>query len=290
MPEQWHHCFSSPIAGAAEVLRAADYALNRLSALGIVIPSGCRLLRARRVVEHFGKDVLNADRGVLAEATRTIWDFYIIARACGGSGVAGRRLRESLVHALSGPLSLGDETCRNSRARNAQFEMYVGAWLTAGGAHIQQAEPDWQVMIGKQAYGVAVKRVRSRPKILARVREGARQLLALKQGFVVLNVDPHLEALELSRDPVDAGAAFVAALPEMDAAYSYLQTREHVRGLVILGTIVRSQQQSAEQAPLISMQSFARVRLMPDDEPEAVLLSSFWQGLSTMQKHRFSRV
>lgn len=77
----------------------------------------------------------SADILLLAEATRTIYEFYFIARAIeGGEGVAERRLKNALGNALSEPMDIRDEGDGNSRPRNTQFELFLEAWFTSGGA------------------------------------------------------------------------------------------------------------------------------------------------------------
>lgn len=88
-----------------------------------------------------------ATASVLAEATRTIFETHWIARALGSGGRPGRGLANSLARMLGGPDLPDDEDENSSRPRNTQFELFVGAWLVAGGVLVRHGEPDLLAVI-----------------------------------------------------------------------------------------------------------------------------------------------
>jgi len=75
------------------------------------------------------------------------------------------RLRRSLGGA---PLPAEES---DSRARDAQFELYVAAVCRQAGVSVELAEPDAIVTTAGVRFGVAAKRVRSPNKVVVRVKE-----------------------------------------------------------------------------------------------------------------------
>ena len=283
---------SPAVATADSVLQAADYAARRFREIGVKLHPQSRLSEARAVVERFARDPRTVpDLSLLGEATRCIFEFYFIARACGNEqGVSEPRLTSSLEWALSGALDLRDETHKNSRPRNTQFELFVGAWLTAGGANPRLEEPDLRVSIDTETLGIAAKRVRSRSKVVKRAKEGAEQILRNGQhGIVVLNVDALVEDIDPSEDADAAGEAFNLAVPEFAEAQDQLKDMPHVRGLWVMGTVVRWAPAGPGASPFLRMQSFRRLRFFPDTDDDVSRYNEFVAEFNALLSERMKR-
>lgn len=201
-PKGWFTGPSAGLAGATGVLRAADYAIRRLQEVGIRLTPNSRLARARaRVASAKGGRAGETADPLLAEATRTVYELYFITRAMGGTGTPSEDLLERWEHILGGPDLPGDETDSSSKARNTQFELFVGAWLSAGGVPVRWEEPDLRMLYYGQELGVVVKRVRSRAKFVRRACDGADQIEEhTAVGVVAINVDHLLDELPQSQD------------------------------------------------------------------------------------------
>lgn len=239
-PQGWFTGPSAGLAGATGVLRAADYATQRLRELGIRLPPNSRLDRARaRVASAKDGSAGEIADPLLAEATRTVYELYFITRAMGGKGTPDKDLLERWGHILGGPDLPGDETDSSAKARNTQFELFVGAWLTAGGVPVRLEEPDLRMLYYGQELGIAVKRVRSRAKFVGRACDGAEQIEEhTEAGVVAINVDHLLDGLPQSQDSFTLGRHFDDCVPEYDLALDRLRSRNAVKAFAAMGTQV----------------------------------------------------
>ncbi len=288
----WRHGPAIPTAGASSVLRSADYALKRFRTIGVPIPSPCRLEAARAVVSSARNARDGADDfALLAEATRTVYEFYYISRSIGGTGgTADRRLKAALGNALSGPLDIREEEDESARPRNTQFELFVGAWLTCGGATIRQAEPDLQLQIDEKWLGVAAKRVRSRRKILQRVVEASEQgRHRTKAGLVALSIDHFIEPVDTGPDPKVAGQSLETHVPEILEAHELLMSQAHIRGFVVIGSKYEWVSTSAHGRPHLRMSTFSRFQLFANSDEEKLAGDAFLSAFDETQRDRLSR-
>lgn len=279
-------------AGSGSILRSADHALQRFRAIGIPIPSPCRLESAREIVERFHRDPTDQpDRLLLGEATRTIFEFYYIARASGGeSGVADRRLRDTLGNALSGPLDPREEDDETARPRNTQLELFVGAWLTSGGAPIRQGEPDLLLQMEDTWHGIAVKRVRSRRKLITRVREAAEQVKRRTgTGMVAIGVDAFVEDVPTGLEPPEAGRSFMEAIPELMSAHDLLMSQPHIRGFIVLGARYEWSNAEGEERPRLAMNTFTQFRLFANSDDEKRRGDAWLEEFDRVQRDRMTR-
>lgn len=171
-------------------LRAADLTLDRLRSLDVRVPTDNRLVRARAYVARSMQVPWNVmsseDHDLVAEASRTIVEQYLIVRAM---LKAGHDVRNRLRRLLEGgDLPWGSV---NTEARDTQFELAVGALLWMGGVHgIRLGEPDWRIQAGPSDLGIAVKRLSSRRNRFKRVRNAIEQIHRQGiPGIVILNLD-----------------------------------------------------------------------------------------------------
>lgn len=111
-------------------------------------------------------------------------EFWMISRALNWKASLPKRLLKTLRLSYLGGLDPAQPATKADKARDAQFELWLGSWFTMGGRPVQALEPDLRVSFWFQWYGVAAKRVRSRSKIMERVKYAACQVQKhTKQGF-----------------------------------------------------------------------------------------------------------
>lgn len=253
-----------PSAGSVttgHLVRLIDYAITKLSGLGIQCGPHTRIAKARAALIAFQRQPARSHDGVVvAEAVRTAIEFHFIARTFGGTTLDGQpALRQILNQSLTGALDPRGET--NPIARNSQFELAAGSFLSAGGFPIAIAEPDLIAIIGGEEIGVAAKRVTSRRKIISRVKAAVEQIEKTdRRGIVALNVDSFVSDALHGVDPEVAGASFASQLPELAKAHDLLTRNAAVRGLLVRGTkvsILQPQTQPADGAEsLIDVTTF----------------------------------
>jgi hypothetical protein len=274
---------------AGGLMNAADIALRRLRELRIPFPENSRLERARaHVAAVQAREDDQASNEVLAEAVRTIFEMYWICRALGDS--VGRpddkRLTNSLAQMLGGPDVFRDEDELTSRPRNTQFELFVGAWLAAGGVHVVLAEPDLLMQYGDRVIGVAAKRVRSRAKLKRRVVEAANQIRkSAGSGFIVLNVDHLLAELPADRDHTALGRHFDASVPEYEESLHLMSKRPWVKSFLAIGLQVVCSRDGLFRR--LDIRAFQKWRFLPLTTEEATFAVAFEREFRAKQAERF---
>jgi hypothetical protein len=275
-------------AGSTAILESADYALDRFRALGRSMPENNRLARARAHVQLAHDRAATPPEGqLLAEATRTIFELYLISRAFGTS--TDPRFLNSLEIALGGPDLPGDEDDASSMPRNIQFELYIGAWFVAGGKRIALAEPDLQLEYDGRPIGIAAKRVRSRSKIMRRVSRASRQILAHgSEGIIALNVDHLLDELPSAKGEAERGRHFDASFPEFARVMTSLATRPHVRGLLVVGHQARWVTDA--DPPTVDVGAFTKFHLITNESAEQAIGDQFLASLKQEQTVRLGHL
>jgi hypothetical protein len=264
-------------AGSSGILAAADFAIARLASFGINLPPGSRFQLLRAAVDkahnHIGPFPSSE---VLAEATRSIFELYLISRCLRSDGrPLSDTLDTTIRKILEGPLLPRDENERNSAARNFQFELSVGAWLTAGGVEGRLAEPDLQIMFLGRSIGVAAKRVSSRKQLLRRVKDAIAQIDASgMDGLIAINVDPLIDELQLTGNREDIVRAFESAVPELGQALALAARHPRVVGLLALG--MHDAWEDAEPRPRVMMSSFVDWKFLPHDAEEETKINAFF--------------
>lgn len=230
--------------GPSGAIRAAEWTLDRLREIGVHIPAGNRLQMAKRLLVD-----VNAERVILspdddrllravAEAQRSIEEMLIIARASGGrSGAIGNLRRQKLELMLSGAELEEDD--RNTLARNTQFELYVAAILTMGGASVVLGEPDLRMLfINSEHVGVAAKRLSSENQLERRIREGIKQIQQSKmRGFIALNLDIFAKTLAISENPDERGPQYHARIAKLHRLRESLEWPPEVLGVMNFATV-----------------------------------------------------
>lgn len=288
-PEWQQGPFAGP-AGSGSIIESADYAIARFRALRIPFPGDCRLLRARNhVLAVHEQRTDQPPDDVLAEATRTIFESYYIARALSlADGRPPDQIVDALARMLGGPDIPGDESDNTSRPRNTQFELFFGAWLVSGGVDVAFGEPDLIAHAMDQQLGIAAKRVRSRRQITRRFREAADQIRKRTgTGVVAVNVDHLLEAGDAPTDAKGLGEMFDRSVPEYDECMVIAQQDPAVKAFAAVGT--RMAWDRSGKHPRLHIGLLFKWRYIPDDDADEQRHQEFWRQFHTIQRDRLAR-
>lgn len=284
---QWVKSLLVKSAGSTNIVGAADYALDRLKALEIQIPRDSRLDRARRHVDALhDPSKSKPSNELLAEAARSIFEMYWITRALGAlTGHLDGPLATKLREMLAGPDLPRDENDSSCRSRNTQFELFFGAWLTAGGIAVDLGEPDLLMEFAGTRIGVAAKRVSSRKTIQQRIRKGIKQIAKhTGAGIIALNVDRLLGELPPTEDEEALGSAFDQQFPEFDDALAMIEKSGSANGIVAMGLQLRWDLSGA--LPRLQMGSFCKARFVVSSDAEDARIKTWWRAFQNLQRQR----
>jgi hypothetical protein len=271
----------------ARTLREADWTIQRLTDLGAKPPRGCRLLRARAIVESLSQQQLPNRRGarkarLFAEAHRTLLEFHAAARSINSRLRPTRLMHRKLALAYGGKDDPVDDDDRSVVARNTQFELWLAAWFVAGRKPIRMGEPDLLAAYRFQWRGVAAKRIRSRRQIRKHVLDAAEQVKRRSgTGFIAISLDnfSHTAGLR-ARSSRRIGERFFQAYPEVDAAATVLVHKAPwIRALICFGHYARWVN---PQNPSLQMDNLTKIVLFPEDREDSEYLRSYFdeQGKS----------
>ncbi|GAC1414642.1 MAG: hypothetical protein NVSMB53_12730 [Gemmatimonadaceae bacterium] len=234
-----------PVAvGSGAMIETAAWLLERLPALGVVVPQGSRLYLARKLIDrvHNRKIVLKVDDTdvlrAVSDAHRTLTEYYIIVRAIQSRrALIDAHLREKLTLMLGGAELESSDS--NSLHRDIQFELYVLAMFIMGGATVELGEPDLRLLFGSDFVGVAVKRLSSPKQLEKRVAEAADQIETRREkGFIAVNLDRFVMDMggpKPDEDVSDRGKEFEERITHLTALTPRLADRPLVLGSMNLG-------------------------------------------------------
>jgi hypothetical protein len=197
------------------MLQKADWTIATLRKLDIPIPPGSRLELARDACKKLATNdpVLSAAdapfQQYAADACRTVARLHLATRVASSIGeLLTTAHRRKLQEALGGA-SLSSDEGPKDHARNIEFELFVHAWFSIGGANVGFGEPDLHLEISGETVGLAAKRLRNPRNALRRVAEAARQVRTWKgrgliaRGIIALNFDRVVQASRVVA-PTDA--------------------------------------------------------------------------------------
>ena len=243
----WHSISGAPIVGSAGLVARAKWAIEVFEQLGVTVNQSGRLPSAIRLLDSINDKpslMLAASTEFLyavGEADRTIWEFFIIAYV---ADMRGRRKGTPFTPSMLTTALAGAQTeisDKHPKPRSTQFELYVAALLSLGGADVQLEEPDLRMLYWGDRVGVAIKRMRSNaPEALeARLLEAAKQIAKRsRQGFIAINVDVLFSEKVLPGDELVRNQEFNGVMAAIDAILDRrFNTLKHVRGLLIFGRL-----------------------------------------------------
>jgi hypothetical protein len=273
-----------------EVSRPINYwavlkaTILRLEALKVRPPRNSRLRQALEAVEApaASETTLRCAR----EAYRFALEFWTIVRTLSPGLASNPRIKNLLQRAYAGKLDPLTEDQTSERARDAQFELWLGSWFAMGGRPTQTVEPDLRVALWFRWYGVAAKRVRSRGQLLKRVKDGARQIQASgDRGLVAILLDNYSDRNVAEAGGVGPGNEFFETFPEVDAAESWLlQDAPFVKGTLCFGLLTSW---TPDASPSIDMSALERVILLNSQDPDQQHLADVLQECRLIRQARW---
>ena len=279
--------------GPERAIRALDEAFVRLQRLHAPVPAHSRLRRVRSVLADkslYGplRRAGSKARRLVAEAHRTALEWWMISRSLNWRVPIGKQLHRKLQRAYSGSLDPLDGSQVASQARDAQFELWLGAWLTMGDRPVSFGEPDLRTALWFKWRGIAAKRVTSVRKLHARTVEAANQLRKhLPSGFVAVAVDNY--AARRSRRVVDtsSGERFFKAYPQLEQAENWLV--EHAPWvLCVLSFGCSASWEPKTTPPLLNLAFLTRVMLLSADARETQHMLHYFSEHAEVMANRWS--
>ena len=233
-----------------QTLGALAWTLDRLRQRGVAPGPASRLHRLAPALEAAAnvQDTLVDDvelRRVVAEAQRTVFEFAAIANILPADpGAISMQLHRKFQRSYGGHDDPALDGPRQIVARSTQFELWLAAFLVAGGLAVCPAEPDLVLWYDSRWRGVAAKRVRSRSQILRRVKDAAAQVRrSTGGGFVALSLDNFADSGELATS-ADSGVkrrvAFIDEFPEIGDAATWVEAKAPwIQGMLCFGQLAR---------------------------------------------------
>jgi hypothetical protein len=154
--------------GSGTLEGALAHALDFASSIGVRVPETGRHRAALKFLDQFNtsrRKVRSATADQLRRLSavhRTAWEALLII--CAASISRRRRWTPTPFPIDKLNLIIGGREAtegRDSRARDAQFELYVAGMLTLASLDVRGGEPDLKFQYGYEIVGVAAKRIRS---------------------------------------------------------------------------------------------------------------------------------
>lgn len=215
-------------------------------------------------------------------------EFWMISRALNWQASLPKQLARTLRLSYLGDLDPAQPTTKADKARDAQFEIWLGSWFAMAGRPVQALEPDLRVSFWFEWYGVAAKRVRSRSKIVERVKYAAGQVQKhTKQGFVAISLDNYAGRRGRAAFGVKAGDSFFAAFPELSEAEEWLaNSAPWVKGLLVYGHLA-SWRPRGKRLPLLEMSNLTKVTFLNMDATEEARMYELFEELASTFRSRW---
>lgn len=278
MPSNGWQSISIPRIGARSLARRSDEVLERIARAGITVPSDNRISRAAKEILQLdddakvGIDVDPADvdrQKLLVEAHRTLFESFVVLFARSDRPNGAQAITKDHLRAFLDGRDLPHPS--SDRARDFQFEAYVGACLALSGLTVKAREPDIELRYHSEVVGVAVKRLTSsKPeRVYDRVREASNQLRDSQGvGFVAVNLDNWLAGPLRGESAEQIGREFTVNLRAAYAQISKLASRPALRGTIIFANW-SSWDFSESRSRFALQMGFQTLVLTDSDEDEA---------------------
>jgi hypothetical protein len=294
--ESWN---ASPAirSGSLAMLETADWLLEHLPQMSVLVPPGCRLLLARRLLERVQERLIVPDATDeellrrITDAHRTISEFYIIMRAIRSRPALWNHPLRAKVSTMMGGHEV-EEQDTNSIHRNTQFELYVLALFLMGGATVSLGEPDLRLLYGSEEVGVSVKRLRSPKQLRRRVMEAADQIESQHlNGFIAVNFDLFTVGVGGPQDAENVasrGRQFEEALSPVYALMHEFADRPSVLGLMNYGYSAHWENDAVP--PRHSFGFFRQTLRFTDTPAEIALAHEYFGTLSARIENALSHL
>jgi hypothetical protein len=176
--------------------------------------------------------VANDDPGtnaVVADAIRDAWEFLLIART----------LPAERDPDLDGKLKVMLHGSRRShKPRDYQFELLTGALFGMVGIKAWRDDPDLRFGLTGQEWGLAAKRIRSGNQLAPSTKKAREQIeQAGLRGYIAVNVDAFLGAVQPTGDPAIVGQAVDAGVDRLDRLLPEMASQRSLLGIMMIGAI-----------------------------------------------------
>ena len=230
--------------GATGNIERAAWTLTRLEKIGVAAPASNRLDRAKRLLEEVQNDPSRIDPDDdnllqrLAEAQLAVQQMFIVVRELGlQMDRQGWQLEGLLTEMLGGADTEEQDT--NTKHRNFQFELYVGALLRMGNATVIPGEPDWRLVGEGIDVGIAAKRISSTQKLLPRYKAAVEQIDRHGgEGFVALSVDPFVKRRGSGDHEEPSQEEFVTFTTIVDQIAEEIRDQKPALGVMFFGHVL----------------------------------------------------
>ena len=279
------------VTTSEQTVNALKGVIRRLTEIGAGPPPNSRLHQALEVLSRLSNSAAlrvpgSKERRLIAEAQRMTFEFWMIANTLHPKLVRNRSVHRKLHKAYGGPIDPMSLDLRGQAARDYQHELWLGSWFAMGGRPTMPAEPDLNVTLWFEWYGVAAKRVRSRSKILERVREAASQIRKHSEhGIIALSLDNYSHRRGRRADGVEAGDRFFKGMSELDVAEDWL-TKHAPWVKVMLSFAALASWKRRTLPPQLELSNLTRITLLCDGIEYDRMLESF-DDLATTYTSRF---
>lgn len=256
----WSSMRVSGLSGTKLGIHRLRWAIAQLAECGITVPRSGRHYAALRLLERLERNSetlsINdqAQLELAAEADRSAFELMMIVWAAWQTQRPGGPFTMARITEILDGSALPDE--KLTRARDKQFELFVGALLALSRLTVFDGEPDLRVDIGSEIVGIAAKRIRSaNPNtIRARVAAATEQLRRVRdpdastlrsdlidlvggRGFIALSVDRHYERAIGRVTEIDHRQQFEGALRELGAAIERSADDPAVMGILVFAVL-----------------------------------------------------
>jgi hypothetical protein len=237
----------------------------------------------RALVEDGKKGLRTPEaRRILAEAHRTEMEFYGISRSLNPRATFPPEYLRKLATTFGGNVDPAKDGDGSHVARNLQFELWVAAWLAAGGKPVRLGEPDLQVAYRFEWRGLAAKRVRSPRKIQVRVREAATQVRdSTGDGFIAVSLDNFaITGRVRARTPLKAGASFFELFPEAKRATRWAtENAPWIRAVLWFGHLARWSR--LRTSPHLELSTLTNLALLERSQKDHDFLAAYFEEHQT---------
>lgn len=228
--------------GSAALGAVPEAAIIRFKRMGVPLPAGNRLERARDILKESqgGSLVVKADdlatAKLVADAVRDSWDMYFIARTLPKSRKP--EYDGKLRVMLRGASRPEDDT--NSQPRDFQFELLGGAMFAMAGMQGDPSEPDIRFEFEGQQWGAAVKRVRSEGQLGKRTTKARQQLEGQGlQGPIIISVDAFVGDVPVVAPHSEVFEKFEGAIQRLTNLYPELGKQKTLTGVMAMGQLAQ---------------------------------------------------
>lgn len=267
--------------GSSQSRSILDSAIASLAAKGLSVPRRSRIQMARaalddqRMMAALTRPGSRARR-IVAEVQRISVEWWMISQSVPERTQMSPRLHALVQRAYGGELDPMTGSDRTARARDAQFELWLAAWLAMGGCEAAIAEPDIRTDVAGRDIGIAAKRVRSRRKIMARIEKAASQVKKHAQsGMIVVQLDNYSQRRRRSAATARSSRRFFDFYPELIKARQWLfDEAPWVCALVVFGTFASWKRRQPH--PRLELASLIRYDLLPNTDSERAELHQYF--------------